>query len=337
MSEISLSTKIRFLHDPASYPEPPAVVEAEETHMSWVFLTDALVYKLKKPVRYPFLDFSTLEKRRADAEREVQLNRRLAGKTYLGVVPLTVDVEGELHLETAGRPVEFLVKMHRLPRDRMLDYLLQQNRVPQMDLALAAQNLATFYRDAAPALRDAATYLRRLADYLQIDRDGLQEVGDLIDGALAKQLHQRLARVLDELGRDLAGRVTAGRIIDGHGDLRPEHICLTPEPVFFDCLEFNQKLRTVDPLDEFAYLDIECRRYGDAEPARVFRNVYAGETDDPCPEPLFRFYQARRAYLRASLCAGHLREEAYDGSREWIEKTDWYLSQASACLRDFGD
>jgi len=330
--ELPLSRKVRFLKDPGHYPEPATAVEAKETHMSWIFLTDNHAFKLKKPVKYPYLDFSTLEKRRQDAEREVVLNSRLAGQTYIGVNRLTVDENDTLSLEGDGRPADYLVKMHRLPEGRMLDRLLEENRVPEREVVRAARRLSDFYRQAAAIDLSGEDYTARLGREIADNHQGLAGT-ESIDRELTGHSHAALCNCFTVLSEELAARAAQGRILDGHGDLRPEHICLTDDPVFFDCLEFNRTLRSVDPLDELAYLDIECQRYEHPEAATVFKTVYGHVTNDPCPPAVFHFYQAKRAFLRASLCAGHLGEEAYDGSREWIDKTHWYLRKTLEILQ----
>jgi aminoglycoside phosphotransferase family enzyme len=134
--DIDISTKVAFLRQSASYPGHPSGVDVIQTHMSWVFLTDRLVYKLKKPVRFEFLDFSTLERRHHDCQEEVRLNRRLAQGVYLGVTPLTVDAAGRLHLNGEGEAADWLVKMQRLPRERMLDHAIATGRADEAGYVL---------------------------------------------------------------------------------------------------------------------------------------------------------------------------------------------------------
>ncbi len=106
----TLEAKLAFLKQAAAYPEPTSRVDAIETHMSWVFLTDTHAYKLKKPVRYDYLDFSTIEARHLDSEMEVRLNRRLAAEVYLGVIPLVCDATGVMGLGGAGETIDWLVQ-----------------------------------------------------------------------------------------------------------------------------------------------------------------------------------------------------------------------------------
>ena len=124
LAEINLDARVAFLRQPSAYPEQCFRVEAIETHMSWVFLTEQHAWKLKKPVRYDYLDFSTMAARRYYCEEEVRLNRRLAANTYLGVMPLGIDAAGNLNIGH-GTPIDWLVKMRRLPMQHMLDYAIR--------------------------------------------------------------------------------------------------------------------------------------------------------------------------------------------------------------------
>ncbi|MCK5621698.1 MAG: hypothetical protein KAJ11_05350, partial [Alphaproteobacteria bacterium] len=161
--KVTLAEKVAFLSLPAAYPDATTRVEVVETHMSWVFLTELLAHKLKKPVRYEFLDFRSLEARRRNCEEEVRLNRRLASKVYIGAVPLTVDVEKELRLDGKGQIVDWLVRMRRLPSERMLDRAILQDTVHDEDLQGVARLLAGFYKKAIRAAIPPPEYRHRLS------------------------------------------------------------------------------------------------------------------------------------------------------------------------------
>lgn len=170
--ETGLAAKIAFLQRPDSYPEQPTAVEAKETHMSWLFLTDAHAYKLKKPVRYDFLDFSTIEARRLNCEREVALNRRLAPDVYRGILPLTVDMVGRLHLAGPGRPIDWLVQMRRLPAEQTLEHAIITNQVREADVRRVVDRLAGFYRGAAPVAIGPRQYRRRFEESVRGEKSG---------------------------------------------------------------------------------------------------------------------------------------------------------------------
>ena len=162
--KVTLAEKVAFLSLPAAYPDATTRVEVVETHMSWVFLTELLAHKLKKPVRYEFLDFRSLEARRRNCQEEVRLNRRLAPKVYIGAVPLVVDAGRELQLDGKGEIVDWLVRMRRLPSERMLDRAILQDSVQDKDLRGVARLLADFYKNAIRAAIPPPEYRRRLSD-----------------------------------------------------------------------------------------------------------------------------------------------------------------------------
>lgn len=324
--------KVRFLERPEAHPEGPRRVETVETHMAWVFLTDGFAYKLKKPVRYDYLDFSTIEARRRDGLDEVRLNRRLADGVYVGIVPLTLE-EGRLALDGEGEVVDWLVKMRRLPSERMLDRALREGTASEEDVDGAARLLAAFYRDAPRVETTPADYRRRFRrDLEEIRRElSLAEFG--LGAGRVDRVTEPLFRFVETRGPVLDRRVEAGRIVEAHGDLRPEHICLTPEPVVIDCLEFNREFRLLDPVDELAYLSLECDRLGAPWVGERFVEAYRSETGDRPPAELFGFYQGFRAALRAKLAAWHVRDDERRDGAEWLAEAAGYLDWGERSFR----
>ena len=335
-SVAALAEKIAYLSRPESYGEGANAVEIVETHMSYVFLVDRLVFKLKKPVRYPFLDFSTLEARRFDCDEELRLNRRLARNVYLDVVPLALSARG-LQLEGPGHPVDWLVKMRRLPRHLMLDRAIQENRVTESDVLRFMRVLAAFYCDAERIALAAPAYRERLSSAIEQNREALSPARygiapvllDRIAGAALCFIRDH-ADVLDE-------RIERNAIVEGHGDLRPEHVCLAAEPVFIDCLEFNRDLRTVDPADELAYLAMECEFAGAGEIRQTIFASYRDATGDDMSESLVDFYQVGRALLRAKLSALHIEDHLTENDRvKWLKRAHDYVELAQQCCARLG-
>lgn len=171
-----------------SYPEKPAAVEVVQTHMSCVFLTGDHAWKLKKPVRHDFLDFSTLEARRADCEEELRLNRRLARDVYLGVVPLADTPQGALRLGGDGPVVEWLVKMRRLPAQWMLDHAIRRGSVTRKNVRRFILVLADFYRRAAPVALDAGQCRQRLERDICANHEGLSPPEYSMPAALVQSI-----------------------------------------------------------------------------------------------------------------------------------------------------
>lgn len=329
---VDLDRKVAFLTRPESYPEETTSVEPIETHMAWVFLTDRHAYKMKKPVRYDYLDFATLEARRRDCEEEVRLNRRLAPDVYLGTVSLVVDERDRLRLAEPGREVERLVEMRRLPRDRMLDAMIEAEAVDEEDVRAFAGVMADFYRRRDPVPVDPGEHRRAFERDVRENRAELQREEFDLPRGMVREVFAYLLGSLEDEGERLEERVEEERIVEAHGDLRPEHVCLLEPPVVIDCLEFNLAFRLLDPADELAFLSIECERLrADWIGPLVFRLVN-GELGDAPPAELVRFYMVHRATLRAKIAAWHLLDEDVQDPIHWREQAIEYLNLARSHL-----
>jgi uncharacterized protein len=333
-SEPALHEKVVFLCRTQAYPEPVERVDAIETHMSWVFLADGWAYKLKKPVRYQFLDFSTPEARRLDCEEEVRLNRRLAPDIYVGTVPLTWDQEEGLQLEGARHPVDWLVKMRRLPAAQMLDQALAAAAVGPDDAARVAAVLARFYRSLAPVEMSAVAYGRRLADETNACRIELEQSIYALGAERIAAVARDLIAFLEGNEALIRKRVEGNRIVEGHGDLRPEHVCLLEPPVVIDCLAFNRDLRILDAGDEISYLAMECERLDAAWFGRAIIEAYREAAGDDIAEALVHFYSAFRALVRAKLAAWHTHDAPPEARGKWIGRALQYLGLAEAHSRE---
>lgn len=305
-SSISLAEKVSFLRRPDVYPDPVDHVEAIETHRSWVFLAGRHAYKMKKPARTDFLDFSTLEARRRNCEEEVRLNHRLAPEVYLGIVALTLDKDGALRIGGRGRAVEWLVKMRRLRAEAMMDRMIKAGAIEDADIQDLGLRLSRFYREAVKVRTEPSAYIERFAKDIKASLEVIDAAGYGIPADLAHAVADALSRFLDRDRALLEQRARENRIVDAHGDLRPEHIRLRPQPLAIDCLEFNQDFRALDPVEELAYLAIECEFLGDATVGPRILAAYAEATGDVPADALFLFYGAGRAFLRAKLAVWHI-------------------------------
>jgi aminoglycoside phosphotransferase family enzyme len=325
--------KVRFLSSPEAYAHRPRAVEVKETHMSFVFLAGDRVYKLKKPVHYPFLDFRTLVAREKNCREEVRLNRRLAPDVYRGVVPLTVDEEARLTIAGRGEVVDWLVQMRRLQEDLMLDQTILTQRMEHDQagrLEAVAKLLASFYRTCAPAEISPQAYVELFAREHAINEAVLADTRFDLDGVKVSEALACVQRGLNDGATDLAARVTHGHILEGHGDLRPEHICLSDPPVIIDCLEFSYVLRLVDPFDELGYLTLECAML-DASwvGQRIFAGCAKALHDLPSPS-LLDFYWTYRACLRARIALAHLLEPNPRTPEKWVPLARRYIQLAQS-------
>jgi aminoglycoside phosphotransferase family enzyme len=298
--------------------------------MSWVFLAGDWAYKLKKPVRYQFLDFSTREARRLDCEDEVRLNRRLAPHVYVEVVPLTWDLAAGFRLEGKGHPVEWLVKMRRLPAEQMLDRALAAGIVGRHDAVRVASVLARFYRSLSPVEMSAEDYRRRLAGEIGACRAELGQSVYGLDTAKVTAVAQALIAFLGASEALIRERVETGRVVEGHGDLRPEHVCLLEPPVVIDCLAFNRDLRILDTGDEISYLAVECERLDAAWFGAALIEAYREAAGDDIAETLVHFYSAFRALVRAKLAVWHTHDVPVEARTKWIGRALQYLGLADA-------
>lgn len=334
--EISLESKVAFLRQPTSFPELTYRVEAIETHMSWVFLTDDYAYKLKKPVHYDAIDFRTIAARCHFCEEEVRLNRRLAESVYLGVVPLTVDQVGHFQLGGCKKVIDSLVKMRRLPAQHMLDYAIRDGTARTEDIDKVAALLSNFYHALVPISISTTAYRNRFlvginqnsgvlgASFYQLPIEQVERIRVAQHAAL-----QRMSGLLDE-------RVQAGRIIEGHGDLRPEHICLRPDLAIIDCLEFSLEMRQVDAIDELGFLALECERLGVNSLGALLIKDYEEISGDRPDPGLVYFYQSYRACIRATIAIRHLDEEKFRHSAEWRRRAMEYLQLAERHIQQCG-
>lgn len=312
-------------------PYPSSGFTLVETHISWVVLGDTHVYKIKKPVSLSFLDFSTLEKRKWFCEQEVHLNRRLAPKMYLGVLPVknrkgTYTIGG-----TRGITVDYAVLMKRMDETRQLDVLLQREEVSETSIIGLAGVIADFHR-RAEVVPEGETWQALYEEFEDITsvREFLgrrfgEDTGQLLDAAT-----KWAYGFLEGCKARIEVRNTKGFVIDGHGDLHCRNIFLLDPPVIFDCIEFNEAFRKLDMLNEVAFLCMDLERFGRTDLAELFCQHYfdkvpclIGKTD----EQLFLFYKMHRANVRIKVHAIRISEldSSDPGAQAEIHQLKTYL------------
>lgn len=306
MPASSVQTLRDALSDPAAYPYDPDRIEIEQTHISLVALAPPWVYKIKKPVDLGFLDFTTLERRRHFCEEEVRLNARLCPNTYEGVVPIVATDDG-LRVEGTpadGEVVEVAVKMRYLDHEQCLDARLERGVSPQHDIDRVARRLCSFYeeRSSTPEVA-AAGWIERLRAITDENfEQTTDQVGTLLRQPVFNALRYYVDRFYDRHAALLHERRAGGHIVEGHGDLRLEHVHLTEERVaIFDCIEFNDEFRRLDVADDVAFLAMELDHYGHPALARRFVNRMVEGLDDPALRRLLPFYKCKRAYIRGKV------------------------------------
>jgi len=297
--------------------------EVRETHAGVVFLVCDRAYKLKKPVNLGFLDFSTRQRRLDACRREVELNRRLAPDVYLGVADVT---------DERGEPSDHLVVMRRMPQQRRLLALIAAGAPLAGHILTLARLLAVFHAGAQRSDRITeqggrdALAARWEASFEQVQR----VAGDVLPAATFDEVRRRTRVFLAGRTALFAARQAAERIVDGHGDLIAEDVfCLDDGPRVLDCLEFDDRLRWLDGLDDAAFLAMDLEHHGRADLAAAFLDAYAEFGGDPAPASLRHHYVAYRAFVRAKVAC--LRHE--QGAPEARAEAIAYTELARAHLR----
>jgi aminoglycoside phosphotransferase family enzyme/predicted kinase len=293
---------VKALSRPEAYPDHPAEVSMRQTHISWLFFTKEFVYKVKKPVNFGFLDFTSLEARGRFCEEEARLNRRLAPDVYLGVLEINA-ADGQIRLGGPGKGVDYALQMRRLPEDRMLPTLLAAGKVTSETMRRLAQLLAAFHAEAesGPAIDQDGTVDVILRNW----EENFTQTHPYLDWPLAREVYDEIHRCVLDFCRTRASlfnqRIAAGRIRDGHGDLRAEHICLTDPIVIFDCIEFNHRFRYGDVAADVAFLAMDLEERGFPDLAQTFVHAYEEYAKDPELLRVLDFYKCYRAFVRAKV------------------------------------
>ncbi|MBW3598511.1 MAG: AAA family ATPase [Planctomycetes bacterium] len=328
---------IDALRDPGCYDHPVEQVEVLQTHISWVLLAGDFAYKVKKPVNLPFVDFSTLEKRRFFCEEELRLNRRLAEELYLAVAPIAGPVESP-RVGGAGEAIEYAVKMRRFPQDGLLSRLLEQGRLSGKHIDRLARQAADFHGRAAVADLD------RPWGSAENVRQPIEENFEELLAATPDDspLHSRLLDLqawnreqLEKLGQTLEGRRQYGYIRECHGDMHLGNIVLLPkedggEIVIFDGIEFNENFRWIDVQNDIAFPVMDLEERGRPDLARRLLNVYLEASGDYEGLAVLPLYLNYRALVRAKIdwIRGHQAGVAGRQRRRLEEEFARYLSLA---------
>jgi aminoglycoside phosphotransferase family enzyme/predicted kinase len=307
-ARMELVSLIDSLSDPEAYPDPKKSVEVRQTHISVVFLVGEHVYKVKKPVNYEFVDFSTLAKRKHFCDEEVRLNRRLAPDVDIGVVPITRS-NMRLEIEGTGEVVEWAVKMQRLPDTATLENLVQHDEVSADVLERLARRIAAFHAQAESGPHIAA--FGRFSAVAQNALDNFEQsrnhVGTTISNSVFGRSKSLTEQVLECHRRLIESRAECNVPRDTHGDLRLGHVYYFPnrEPphdlVVIDCIEFNERFRYADPISDMAFLVMGLAYQGRRDLAHSFAEAYFSASSDNDGRVLLPFYTSYRAAVRGKV------------------------------------
>jgi len=329
---VSSEQTVGRLRERDAWPERTHRVDVIEAHLSWVFLTARHAWELKKPGRYQAIDLRSIAARRRNCDTELRLNRRLSPSVYLRVVPLTLCGNGVMCVGGSGKVVDWLLKMRRLPAGLMLDRVLARRAVEDLDIGRIIRKLGAFYRSLPRSSLSASAYREHFRSEIARNEAVLARImprrsADVL--RLCGIQRVLLAALADRLGL----RVADGWIRECHGDLRPEHVCLTRPVAIIDCLEFSERLRTIDTLDEVGFLALECERLDAPVIGNALLAAYGASMHDPVYACLLHFYQSIRATVRARLAAAHLLERKTGRAGHWHRRALTYLRIGEAHAR----
>jgi len=330
-----LPEMIQALLDPKAYPEHPQKIELMQTQMSFVFLTDEYVYKVKKPVNLGYLDYTTLGKRQFYCQREVELNRRLCPDAYLGVVAVIRD-SGGFFIGGKGEAVEYAVKMRRLPQEAMMNVLLAGDRVSPPMLTGVAEKLSEFHRKAETS--ESISAFGDILSVIQNTKENFTQTEKYIGITIPRGQYDHIKSYTSHfLGANTAlfeKRVADGRIRDCHGDLHAAHVCFCDGICIYDCIEFNDRFRYGDVASEVAFLAMDLDRYGRADLSRHFVSTYVERSQDEELKQLLDFYKCYRAYVRGKVgsfkyddpyISHEEREKVLADARSYFELAESYI------------
>jgi uncharacterized protein len=303
-----------------------------ETHISWIVLTDHYAYKVKRPVKFSFLDFSTIEKRKFYCDQEVKLNKRLAPDMYLGVIPITNASETK---ESSNKDdiIDYAVQMRRMDNDMEMHRLLETDNVTERHLEKLALKIAQFHINTQIVKNafNTAGMIDELSDIRDVlDEDSENKLLSVNYKQIVSQCIDQSRRYLNENRSFLNDRIINEFQRDCHGDLNATNIFLYDDPVIFDCIEFNEEFRYIDVLNEIAFLCVDLDFYGKKNLSDFFVKSYMqafGLKESDVPDSLFNFYKCYRANIRAKVTLLSMKEAPDDEKKHKDVKGYIHLMQ----------
>lgn len=332
------ATLVRDLMNPDALPHPTKRVELVQTHISWVFLADEFAYKVKKPVNFGFLDFSTAQLRRYFCEEEVRLNRRLSSDLYLGVLPIYLSAEGYSFVREIGEPVEHAVWMRRIPEESLMKWMLLRGELRDEHLWRVAEVLAQFFSEAETSPK-ISSFGEPSRFKMNTDENFIQ-----IEPYLGKTILPEQFELLRDWTEAFYGsreelfwdRIREGKIRDCHGDLHMDHISIGKHVFIFDCIEFNERFRYGDTLSDVAFLIMDLEFHGAKEMAKGLWQAYKKLAQEEDVEDLLIFYKVYRAVVRGKVNGFQLEDPTIgpDEKKKALERARAYFKLAASYVRE---
>ena len=301
---------VSALLDPRAYREGAEEIMLIQTHISFVFLTGRHAYKIKKPVNFGFLDFTSLAKRRFYCEEEVRINSAISPDLYLGVVPISRGADGRIRVGGEGEVLEYAVKMRELPQTAMMSRLLERRAVTGGHMDTIAKRLAEFHKEAR-----SGAGVDEYGSVDQIRHNWVENFDQtrVLRGTLIamRDFDYMEAKVLGFVEREaglFSERVRQGKVRECHGDLHSGNIFILDGIHIFDAIEFNKAFSCSDVAAEVAFLAMDLEFHGRADLAEHFIDRYVEYSGDRGLLALLPFYKCYRAYVRGKVTSFRLHD-----------------------------
>jgi hypothetical protein len=299
---------VEALMKPEAYDEEPGKIESTQTHISFVFLTRNFVYKVKKAVDLGFLDFTTLEKRRFFCKKELELNRRLCGDMYIEVVP--INKSNVIKIKGEGEPVEYAVKMKRMPQEKMMNRLLEENKVNSKLIDKIAKIIAEFHSKAETN--------KRISEFGSLEiietnwKENFDQTKEFVDKTISSEDFKLISERIKHFMRNNVSlfekRMAEDRVRDCHGDIHSGNIFVTDRIYIFDAIEFNERFRYSDVASDVAFLAMDLDFKERTDLSKFFIEKYIRYSGDQELIKLLPFYKCYRAYVRGKVVSFKLKD-----------------------------
>lgn len=298
--------------DPKFYDHEVKDVKLLQTHISYVFLTGGYAYKMKKPVNFGFLDFTTLEKRKEFCEKELKINKRLSPAIYLAVIPVT-DLNGKIELNGKGKIVEYVLKMKEIPQDRIMNKLLEGNKVTTEHIERIAKIISDFHNKAETS--------EKISEYGSVKTiklnwdENFQQTAEFIGRTINKEKFYFIKNRIDEFLKNkysiFEKRIKNGKIKDCHGDFHSGNVFIADDIYVFDAIEFNERFRYADVTYDIAFFTMDLDFKGRNDLSCLFIDKYVYYSNDDLSD-LLVFYKCYTAYVRGKVLSFKLNDESVD-------------------------
>ena len=336
-----MASLINDLLNPKNLPDSSQEVSLVQTHISLVFIGDEFVYKVKKPVNYGFLDFTTLEKREYFCHQELILNRRLAKELYLDVLPIYFDGQTHSFLSEKGPIVDFAVRMKKVPPERLMKNVFFRGELNEEHLKRTAEILANFHKKAG---RSGEIDAFGQPGRFRVNTDeNFEQTVKYIGQTIDLNNYNRIKKWTDDFYHQndslFQERIKSQKIRDCHGDLHMEHVCLINPLAVIDCIEFNDRLRYSDTFADIGFLMMDLDYMEGSALAEKLWEFYRAKTGDSENHPLLTFYKVYRAYVRGKVNSFQLDDKAISPNKkkEAVQSARKYFNLALKYIDGVGD